>query len=328
MENITASLEMSPDNGCDGRPEFGFLNINAQSEKIDYDYEIILSSASSSNSDGDFDEGSIDVLAHMIQDEVTSYVRNKLICDVQYSSVFNSTSYYGNDVYSVDASPRDALDVENEQCLSDESNPNCYPINGYISAHCDSCSMSVLQTTKEAMDTTNFTSLSNGKITQVNFLGQRFISTKQILGGIDVFFSKHVENITNFASDNITVMGGAFIAGLVLSFSLLIYRFKSKKRQRQLQEDFCDDNELQLEVEERYASRGGKKAARVTNTGVMYYDGSKDLSHKVSNNSATRNDRQDDVFQDEDNNESRFNMQYIRESKHENGDEEFEVEIY
>jgi len=197
--------------------------------------------------------------------------------------------------------------------------------------------MIVLQTVKEVINTKNFTNLSNGEIAQVNFLGQQFISTKKSQSGFDVFFSKHVESITTFASDNITVLGGTFIAGLVLSFSLLIYRFKKKKRQRQLQEEFCDDNDLQLEVEEQHTSRGGKKAPLVTNTGIVYYDGSKVLTHKLSNNSTTQIEFPD-VFQDEDEiarkkgykayDESSFNIQHIRESKYENGDEEFEVEIY
>jgi len=296
---------MSLGNGCDG-PEFGFLDLSAQSETIEYDYEIIASSKLDKN---------IDVFAQLIQDEVTAYVRNKLICNVEMNT-FNASLSYDYNIYSVDASPKDGINHDYEKCLSEESNPNCYPINGYITVNCDSCSMIVLQTVKEAMNMTDFTDITNGS--KVIFLGQRFPPNKESQSGFDIFTNQlqsHASTLTTFASENITVMGGAFIAGLVLSFSLLIYRFR-RKRRRQLQEDFCDDNDLQLEVDQ-----DGRK-----NAGLVYYGEGRSTTHVSGIHNR-------EVFLDEDDSLQRnygagYNRQHVRESKYANGNEEFEVELY
>jgi len=296
------NLSLSFGSGC-GRPEFGLLDLNVQSETIEYDYEIILSSTK-------FDIN-VDTFAQLVQDEVTTYVRNKLICYVE-ANLFNESLSYDYNIYSVDPSPKDGLNDDFEKCLSEESNPKCYPISGFITANCDSCSMIVLQTVKEAMNITDFTNKTNGSIDKVIFLGQRLPLSKESQSGFDVVANRlqsHASSVATFASENITVLGGAFIAGLVLSFSLLVFRFRRKRRQTR--EEFCDDNDLQLEVEQ-----DGRK-----NTGLVYY----------GQPSASQGNRE--VFLDEDdglsrNNRSGFNRQYVRESKYANGDEEFEVELY
>lgn len=254
------SSTLSYNRGCN-RPEHGVLNILARNEEIRYDYEILLASS-------DF-AGSINIFAQLIQDEIATYTTDKLICDVQRPT-FNQTQSAYYHVYDIDASPRDELNNGIGECASDESNPNCYPISGFLSVSCESCSMIVLQTVREAMENTDFSNLSHGNISKVIFLGQRVIpdtdqSNFDVLAGQ---LRSGFTTITSQAAENVTVLGGAFIAGLVLSFSLLIYRFKRKK-QKKVQEQFCDGNDLELE-EENYP-RHHKQAK----TGMVCYSGSR-----------------------------------------------------